>query len=501
MLFNSLYFLLFSLFVLLVYHAVLRSFAMRKLFLLAASWFFYATWSPQFLLVLIATTLIDFQLARLIYRARWRSAIPEGEAVENDADGKRRARALLVLSLVINLGLLAFFKYGRFFYQTAASLVVLPPTPGFLAVFVPLGISFYTFHSISYVIDTYRGVRPPTNHFGDFALYVAFFPQLIAGPITRWGFFGPQLASPREVSFTRFESAIFLIAVGYVKKVVCADSLGGFVDGVYGDIPRAGHLEVLLALYAYTFQIYFDFSGYTDIAMGVAGLLGFRLPENFRHPYLAENPSEFWRRWHISLSSWLRDYLYIPLGGSRRGNARTYFNLLVTMLLGGLWHGAAWTFVLWGGFHGLWLALHRLLAGRGPFATAFTELSIESRVASQEVPAVEVRAPLSPLWLRRLVTFHLVTVAWVLFRAGTVANVAAIFAGLFSSRPLSGPFPVGPLFLVLIGAASHGVALRFDLEALWRRIPRVVQGAVYGLVVVLVGLFSAQSGRFIYFQF
>jgi D-alanyl-lipoteichoic acid acyltransferase DltB (MBOAT superfamily) len=260
----------------------------------------------------------------------------------------------------MNLGVLAVFKYGRFFWESAGVFAAMPPAPAVLRVAVPLGISFYTFHSISYMIDTYRRVRPPTDSFGDYALYVAFFPQLIAGPITRWGFFGPQLDMQRRVTFARVELALFLLAVGFVKKVVFADSLGGFVDRIYADAAHSRPLELWLAVYAYTFQIYFDFSGYTDIAMGIAGLLGFTLPENFRHPYLACDPADFWRRWHISLSTWLRDYLYIPLDGNRRGALRSYVNLFVTMLLGGLWHGAAWTFVLWGAYHGAWLALHRL---------------------------------------------------------------------------------------------------------------------------------------------
>lgn len=477
MLFNSLYFLVFLLAVLTVYHGVLRSFAARKLFLLAVSWLFYATWSPRFLLLLIATTYVDFELARAIHRARERGAFG-------------RARSLLVTSLVLNLGMLGFFKYGLFFYQSADSLVALPPAPWFLSVVVPLGISFYTFHSISYVVDTYRGIRPPTDSFSDFALYVAFFPQLIAGPITRWGFFGPQLAEKPHVGLARIEASLFLLAVGYVKKVVCADSLGGFVDAVYGNLTEHGWLDIVVAFYAYAFQIYFDFSGYTDIAMGVAGLLGFRLPENFRHPYLAESPSEFWRRWHISLSTWLRDYLYIPLGGNRHGEARTYVNLLLTMLLGGLWHGAAWTFVLWGAFHGLWLAVHRAVSGRDWWRPL-------RRSADGDVAP----APRTPLWLRRAVTFHLVAVAWVLFRAGTVDEFVAFFRGMVSNRPLMETVPLGPILLVLLGFLTHGLATRFELSSLWRAVPRPVQGAVYGFVIVLIGLFSAQSGRFIYFQF
>jgi len=470
--FNSLYFVIFLLAVLLVYHAALADWSWRKLFLLAASWLFYATWSPRFLLLLIATTAIDYQLARRIYHVRWGAADPAPAA------GRRRARWLLVLSLTINLGVLAFFKYGEFLYRTAAALSPLPPVPRLLSIVVPLGISFYTFHSISYVIDTYRGVRPPSGSFTDFALYVAFFPQLVAGPITRWNFFGPQLERERRVEPAGIEAALFLLAVGFLKKVVCADSLGGFVDEVYADPTGTSQVEAWVALYAYAFQIYFDFSGYTDIATGAALLLGFRLPENFRHPYLAESPREFWRRWHISLSTWLRDYLYVPLGGSRRGPARNVMSLMITMLLGGLWHGAAWAFVLWGGYHGVLLAAHRLVSARASGAP-----------------------PRTPAWLRRAVTFHLVALGWVLFRAGSVATAAAVLRQLWSGQPLPRPFPLGIVALVLLGAATHGLSLRRDLLELWRRVPLALQGAAYGLVIVLVGVFSAESGRFIYFAF
>ena len=452
MLFNSLYFLVFLALVLTVYHGLLRSFAARKLFLLAASWAFYATWSPRFLLLLIATTWIDFQLARIIYRAR--------------AVSPARARALLVASLGLNLGLLAFFKYGLFLYDSADALFRLRPAPGFLAVVVPLGISFYTFHSISYVIDTYRGIRPPTESFSDFALYVAFFPQLIAGPITRWGFFGPQLAERPHVGMTRIEASLFLLAVGYVKKVACADSLGGFVDGVYADIGDHGWIELAVALYAYAFQIYFDFSGYTDIAMGVAGLLGFRLPENFRHPYLAENPSEFWRRWHISLSTWLRDYLYVPLGGNRR---RPAFNLIVTMTLGGLWHGAGWTFVLWGFLHGVLLWLER------------------------ELPKV-------PRGVGVLVTFHVVALLWVPFRAPDLAALRVFFARLFAppyvwaTRVDTQYVVVAVLFLALQGPWFRAFPLERREPARWE---------LAAAAAMFLWLLGAGVGRvdFIYFVF
>lgn len=477
MLFHSLDFLAFLVTVLALYHLALRDWPAQKRLLLVASWLFYASWSPRFLLLLIASTAADFQLARWIYARRW-----ESPGVERPG-GRARARALLVASLVLNLGVLAWFKYALFFYDSARPLLALPPAPAILAVTVPLGVSFYTFHAISYIVDTYRGVRPPTDSFGDYALYVAFFPQLIAGPITRWGFFGPQLAERPHVGWQRVDAALFLLAVGFVKKVACADVLGGFVDQVYARPGASSPIEHWVALYAYAFQIYFDFSGYTDIAMGVAGLLGFRLPENFRHPYLAENPSEFWRRWHVSLSTWLRDYLYVALGGNRDGRVRTYVNLFLTMLLGGLWHGAAWTFVAWGAFHGLWLALHRAI--------------VRDALLGQRLATLA-----APRWLRRLITFHLVALAWVPFRAATFADAGAMLRGLVGGpHGLGGPLPLAVIALVLLGALTHGLALRSRVERAWGSVPRPLQGVAYGAAIVLIALTSGQSARFIYFQF
>jgi alginate O-acetyltransferase complex protein AlgI len=473
MLFNSLPFVLFLLVVLAVYYLALRSWRGEKLWLLAASWLFYASWSPGFLLLLVATTGVDFYLARWIHALR--------ERRPGDVPGVIAGlgpRGLVAASVAMNLGVLGFFKYGRFLYAQAALVAPLPPLPAALAWAIPLGISFYTFHSISYIVDTYRGTRAPSERFTDFALYVAFFPQLVAGPITRWGFFGPQLERGRVPSAEAFESAGFLIAQGLIKKVVLADGLGAFIDPVYANVSGASTLDVAVALYGYAFQIYFDFSGYTDIALGLAQLLGLRLPENFRHPYLAESPREFWRRWHISLSTWLRDYLYIPLGGNRGGRVYGYVNLLVTMLLGGLWHGASWTFVVWGGLHGVWLAAHRAL------------LDVRGR-----------RPPRTPVWVRRVVTFHLVVVAWVFFRAPSLAVAASVFRGLASLRPPSGAFPLAPVAMILVGLGTHALAPTLRLEPAWRRLPRSVQGAAYGLLVILIGMFSVQGERFIYFQF
>ncbi|HZR82497.1 MAG TPA: MBOAT family O-acyltransferase [Candidatus Binatia bacterium] len=493
MLFQSVHFVVFFVFTLVAFHALVRRWEARKLLLLGASWLFYATWSPRFLLLLIATTAIDFELARRIWSAR--HAPPPGEPSH-----PARARALLVASLALNVGVLAFFKYGRFLYASAADLAALPPTPSWLAIAAPLGISFYTFHSISYVVDTWRGVREPSECFADFALYVAFFPQLIAGPITRWGYFGPQLSAPRRLRFRAIEAALLLLAVGFVKKVVFADSLGGFVDAVYAAPDRASRLDAWLAVYGYAFQIYFDFSGYTDVAMGLAGLLGFRLPENFRHPYVALNPAELWRRWHISLSTWLRDYLFLPIARAllrrtRRPAFTAVVATLATMLLAGLWHGAAWTFVLWGGVQGIWLVLHRLVTwrqGPRPMFPAWADAG-EPRGAA--------RPPITPAWIRRLATFHVFALSLVLFRAGALEVAAGVARALFASRPQLQPLPVTAILVIAIGALTHTLSLRIDLARLWSHAPRVLRGAAYGATAVAVWLCSAQSTRFIYFEF
>jgi alginate O-acetyltransferase complex protein AlgI len=493
MAFHGLHFVAFFLAVLVVFHGLLRRWSSRKLFLLAASWLFYATWSPRWLPLLIATTALDFAVARAIHRHR--HAPREGEPRRPS-----RARVLLVVALAANLGALAALKYGGFLWGTAAGLLDTPDGPRWLAFAIPLGISFYTFHAVSYLVDIYRGARPPSADFVDFALYLAFFPQLLAGPITRWGYFGPQLASQRPVRLRAVERAFELLAVGFVKKVVFADPLGGFVDAVYAAPARASSFEAIVALWAYAFQIYFDFSGYTDIAMGLAALLGFRLPENFRHPYVALSPADLWRRWHISLSTWLRDYLFVPIARALlRRTARPTLTAsvatLATMLLAGLWHGAAWTFVLWGGYHGVWLVVHRLATWRQGPRPMFPAWG------AGEPAGGGAQAPRTPAWLRRVITFHLAALGLVLFRAGSLGVAGDVVAALFARRPPSQPFPAAALAVVAIGALTHALSLRIDVARAWADVPRAVRGAAYGAAMLLVWMYSARSERFIYFDF
>jgi alginate O-acetyltransferase complex protein AlgI len=468
MLFNSVEFLAFLLLVLLIHFAVVprRCWRARKAVLVGASYLFYMNWNPFFGLLLLTSTLCDFGLGLAIERA----------------SGLARRRAYVAVSVVVNLGILGFFKYGAFVAANASRLLeplLGPHDPVLLDVLLPVGISFYTFESLSYTIDVYRGL-PASRSLLDFALFLSFFPHLVAGPIVRPAAFLPQTERPRLVRGRDVEAGLARIATGLAKKVLFADVLGSYVDAAFATPSLYGGANALLAIYAYAFQIYFDFSGYTDMALGLATLFGFTLPENFDRPYLASGPRDFWRRWHISLSTWLRDYLYVPLGGNRGSRARTYVNLFLTMLLGGLWHGAAWTFVLWGGYHGVLLAGERLLF-RDRAAT------LPDRV---------------PLLVKRLVTFHLVCLGWVLFRAPSLEIAGTMLATVGAWRPFVLTRD-GSLALVLVPVALllhlgwRGVDVRRWLVAR----PAWVQGLAYVALAVAVFLFTPATTGFIYFQF
>ena len=347
MLFNSIIFLTFIVIVFLVYPRLrLRQ---QNLFLLVASYVFYGWWDWRFSILLLTSTVVDFWV---------------GQGLQATESPKHR-KYLLFISIAVNLGILGFFKYFNFFIESAATVLAaigFDPHMPVLKVILPIGISFYTFRTLTYTIDIYRGKLSPTGSFVDYALFTSFFPQILAGPIERAANLLPQISAPRQVTRAKVLTGLNLILIGYFKKVAIADTLAPIVGKIF-DTPEAmSSGQLLTGMYAYTFQIYGDFSGYTDIARGIACILGFESMVNFNTPYLSRNITEFWRRWHISLSTWFRDYLYVPLGGNRLGPARTYANLFITMLLCGLWHGAAWTFVLWGGLHGLCLMGHRMSA-------------------------------------------------------------------------------------------------------------------------------------------
>jgi D-alanyl-lipoteichoic acid acyltransferase DltB (MBOAT superfamily) len=463
MLFNSVEFALFLPLTLLVYHVLIPKsrWRARKIFLVVASYLFYMSWNPFFGLLLLGSTLIDFTM---------------GLALERTTDRMAR-RALLVVSLAFNLGMLGYFKYGNFLATNFYTLIGRSDPP-LWDIILPVGISFYTFESLAYTINVYRGERASRSLL-DFALFLSFFPHLVAGPIVRPRAFLPQLETPPVVPGRDVEEALARIAQGFFKKVLLADVLGQYVDAVWKDLGLYPNVNIALAFYAYAFQIYFDFSGYTDIALGVSRLFGLTLPENFARPYLAPNPREFWQRWHISLSTWLRDYLYVSLGGNRGTRLRTYVNLLVTMILGGLWHGAAWTFVLWGAYHGILLAVHRARAGRGP---------------------APERGPLGRA-LAIAGTFHLVVFGWVLFRAPSlldalVAMLRLTVAGWEQTRPAS-----EAAIVVAIGVLLHCGPPARRVREWFIGLSPVVQGTAYATATIFAFFVSPASERFIYFQF
>lgn len=435
-------------------------------FLLLCSYLFYAAWDWRFLGLLVFSTLVDWGLGLALARA----------------SGGRTRRALLALSLAVNLGVLGFFKYAGFFADSLCALaagagLALPPFA--LEVVLPVGVSFYTFQSLSYTIDVYRGHLPATRSLLDFALFVAFFPQLVAGPIERAGRLLPQVASARRPTLAGAGSGLALAQWGLFKKVVVADNVAPLVDLVYAPAASPTGVEVIVATWAFAAQIYCDFSGYSDIARGVARMLGFELSVNFDRPYLAASPAEFWRRWHVSLSGWLRDYLYVPLGGNRGGPAATARNLMVTMLLGGLWHGAAWTFVAWGAWHGLLLVVLRRWRGAAPGGRGV-------RVVST------------------LVTFHLVCVGWVLFRATSLEHALRLLATVVfePSAGLSAAWlPILAALLAPLAVVEWAQGRRGTAEP-WLRLPTLPRAVFYAAVGAAILVLGEDGGApFIYFQF
>jgi alginate O-acetyltransferase complex protein AlgI len=435
-------------------------------FILAASYVFYGWVDWRWVLLLVASSVVNTVAAQVIARS---------------PSQVTRKRALTV-AIVFDLGLLAVFKYLGFFVSEldgGLDSIGLGSSIPLLQIVLPIGISFFTFQAISYVVDVYRGETPAASLI-DVAILQAFFPHIVAGPIVRANELLPQLRTPRDPRTVLAGPAIFLIVGGLIKKTVIADELARrIVDPVYSDPSSHSPGELLLAFYGFAAQIYCDFSGYTDMAIGLALLLGYHLPQNFNRPYLALSLQDFWRRWHMTLSRWLRDYLYIPLGGNRGGRLRTYRNVMITMLLGGLWHGASWTFLLWGGIHG-------------------TALSVE-RFARERYPGFRL-----PAWAAWLVTFNVVCVAWVFFRSPDLATAFDVLGGL----GLSGPSPLVTLPLVLLVVAAVAIQAvprgRFrEAEAWLVARPVAFQGVAVGALIVAADAAVGQQGvaPFIYYQF
>ena len=450
----------------------------RVWLLLVASFYFYASWNRWLALVVAGSATLDYLLARAL-----------------DGCGRPALRrALVAVSVVANLGLLCYFKYANFFLQSLEEAVRacggqthLPV----LQVILPIGISFYTFEAINYTVDVYRRRIRAERNLAHFLLFITFFPHLVAGPIVRSRDFLPQIARRKRWDWARLNLGAQFFILGLFKKLAVADNMARFADPVFADPGQYGTAAVWTAVVAYALQIYCDFSGYTDMALGSAHMLGYKLAPNFNLPYLARNVSEFWRRWHISLSSWLRDYLFIPLGGSRGGPVRTAANLMITMTLGGLWHGASWTFVVWGVLHGLYLIAHRAFraaCGVGP-----------GRWVGAVLDTVPGRAGCVAL------TFLTVSGTWVFFRAPDFGTATAVLGRLVPGHP-GLPAPVGmSLFWVLVAVTvvCHGVGE----SDLWRRLAPRLQPAAVGLgyaaavVATLVLTPDTTEKIFIYFQF
>lgn len=488
MLFNSFFFVLFLVLVLVI-AAILRHYCQAKwverLFLVLASAFFYAQWNWHYLILIYITICADFMLVRYLI-------------------ARGRPRLGLWLSLLVNLGILAVFKYAGFLATSlndALSAANVDYSVTVLELLLPVGISFYTFQSLSYTIDNYRQGIEPRQSLIDYALFVSFFPQLVAGPIVRASEFFTQLERDRRIDFSAAQTGVLLIVVGLLKKVVFADQLALIADPVFNSPDTASSLDILIAVYAFAFQIYFDFSGYSDIAIGSAALLGFRFPRNFSHPYIALSFRDFWRRWHMTLSRWLRDYLYISLGGNRKGHWKTVRNLFLTMLLGGLWHGASWNFVFWGFLHGLYLGAERV----GLSVTRrFRRRDIESIPTTRRQGVGRYLGHYSIALLKWLTVFHAVCLAWIFFRAETFNDSWAMINSIWFWQDGVSTVHVKPLSILLVLAMPvlHRVSASFDVTGKPDRLSTIQYITIIVSAILLMAIFApGQSDPFIYFQF
>ena len=473
MLFNSLTFVVFFVIVVTLYWSI-GSWTLRKNLLVVASYIFYAAWNPPFAALLFGTTAMDFWLGRQMGKVQDRQS----------------RKWWLVGSVCMNLSMLGFFKYGNFLlqnFQWVLAHVGLIYQPPHLDILLPVGISFYTFHSLSYTLDIYRGVLQPTRSLRDFILAVSFFPQLVAGPIVRAGDFLPQLVHPPRLKTNQFLWGLALMTLGLFEKIVLADTLlSGSADRIFGYAGPLVALDSWAGVLAFAGQIFFDFAGYSICAIGAALTLGFHLKDNFRFPYAAIGFSDFWRRWHISLSTFLRDYLYIPLGGNQVRPVRAAANLVIVMFLGGLWHGAAWTFVVWGLLHGSYLVIERVI-----------RVCCEHRAWAGNA-AVRV--------LIGLATYAAVCVAWVFFRASDFSSASRMLTGMFGGHP-DGDAILTTRELIQVGIVTVGViavhwAMRDDsFETAVMRLPHWVVTAILAFMAGAIILTQGTSNAFIYFQF
>lgn len=452
----------------------------RWVMLLGASYYFYMCWKVQYAVLMLFSTLIDYAAGLVMAKAQ----------------RKATRVAWLVASLATNLGLLFTFKYLDFFMTALGDVLVplnvLSSVPVF-QILLPVGISFYTFQSMSYTIDVYRGDTPPERNLGRFALYVSFFPQLVAGPIERSSHLLPQFRERHEIDYRRMADGVKLMAWGFFKKLVIADRVAPFVNSIYAQSGDASGWQLLMATYCFAIQIYCDFSAYSDIAIGSARIMGYDIMTNFKRPYFSRSIGEFWRRWHISLSTWFRDYLYIPLGGNKRGNARTILNTMTVFVLSGFWHGANWTFVVWGALHGALLVLSR--------ATYELRERVAARVWGGE-------RSVGRALFQVFVVFHLAILTWVFFRAASLADALTVLARILTGAAASPAMAaIDPSYLIALPAAIVMLFADYlqEQESFKLRLLNwhpALRWSAYAALVFSMIVFGAYSGQdFIYFQF
>ena len=495
MVFNSYTFIAFFI-GMLILHNLPFSWKTKKINLLLASYLFYAAWNPPFILLLWLSTVIDFFVGKALY--------------EQENTNKRKF--LLVISLIGNLGMLCFFKYGSFLLENFTHLVnavgidYQPAKPNII---LPAGISFYTFTTLCYTIDMYKRKSEPVKSMLDFSLFVTFFPHLVAGPIVRPPQLVPQFETPRTASQKQLMQGLLLISLGLFMKVVLADSmLAQSANDVFNSKAVLQTLDAWMGVLAFSGQIFFDFAGYSTCAVGVALCLGFVLPQNFLYPYAAIGFSDFWRRWHITLSAWLRDYLYIPLGGNRNGKFRTYINLMITMLLGGLWHGASWTFVVWGALHGLYLWIEKIIQD----VRLKSSLSLASMPAGETavmgllvIPGAIKNKNVSN-FLLAMVTFFFINVTWVFFRSPDFTSAWQLLTSMFSKVPnaqalLTTLSIMKVSVIITLLVAFHWMMRNTRVLIVVEKMPWWLLGIIWSVVLLLLIWSQESSSSFIYFQF
>ena len=476
MVFNSYTFIVFFI-VVLILHNLPFSWKTKKINLLIASYIFYAAWNPPFILLLWLSTIVDFFVGRALYNQQ----------------NLAKRRVLLVVSLIGNLGMLCFFKYGNFLLENFTSLVNtfgLDYQPAALNIILPAGISFYTFTTLCYTIDMFHKRSKPVKSLLDFSLFVTFFPHLVAGPIVRPPQLVPQFETPHSASKKQLLDGLLLLSLGLFMKVVLADSmLAASANDVFSSTKILAALDAWMGVLAFSGQIFFDFAGYSTCAIGVASCLGFVLPQNFNYPYAAIGFSDFWRRWHITLSLWLRDYLYIPLGGNKNGHFKTYINLMITMLLGGLWHGANWTFVVWGGLHGLYLWVEKFINDKTGKINALASSAQKTMTG----------------FVYALFTFFLVNITWVFFRADTFGKAAAIFKSMFgihNGEPLLTNLAIIKITVIVSAMfIMHWIMRSTKVIDAAYKLPWWVLGIIWAIMLLLLIWSQESSSSFIYFQF